>query len=49
MVSTIGVRDGKGGGLAPPWLGNILGQTMFSGQAQVVQKSWTIKTIFSIQ
>jgi len=36
-----------GGGRPPPGLKNS-GQTLFSGQAQVAQKSWKIKNI-SIQ
>jgi len=34
MVSTTGVRDGKGG-LPPPWLGNISGQTMFQAKRKL--------------
>jgi len=44
----IGVRGGGRGGRPPPLSWKISGQTLFSGQMQVAQKSWMIKNI-SIQ
>jgi len=35
--------------LLPPLAWKFSGQTMFWGQAEVVQKSWIIKNIYSIQ
>jgi len=37
------------GGRPPPRAWKISGQTLFSGQAQVAQKSWMIKNVYSIQ
>ena len=44
-VSTIGVRGEGSGGTAALLSWKFSGQTMFSGQAQVSQKSWMIKNI----
>jgi len=41
-------RRGVGGGRPPPQSWKCSGQTLFSGQAQVAQKSWMVKNI-SIQ
>ena len=43
ILYTIGVPGrGRGGCRAPPW--KISGQILFSGQAQVAQNFWNIKT-----
>jgi len=49
VVVIIGVRGGGSGGAAAPQSWKFSGQTLISGQAQVAQKTWMIKNIYSIQ